>query len=106
MSVWCGRERYFPKKIASRLDESEIEKTKPCKYNGFGAPIVLTLERYVRFLIQISISLVSKAVFKFEKKSSNLTMSISLCPSAVLHGCGGLREAVSIHRIPQDVGGV
>ena len=27
MKVWCRRERYFPKKFASRPDESEIEKT-------------------------------------------------------------------------------
>ena len=53
-------------------------------------------QKTTKLAFQVLISLVSKPVFKFEIKSSNLTMSSSLCRSVVLHGCGGLREAVSI----------
>ena len=49
-----------------------------------------------KLVFQVLISLVSKPVFQVSIQSSNRNMSISLCRSVVLHGCGGLREAVSM----------
>ena len=110
MSVWCRRERYFPKKFASRLDESKhifFDVALVQARGKLSGKISLSSGRYAylfsRFrslLGEKLLSLASKPVFKFEIKSSNLTMSISLRQSVVLHGCGGLREAVSIRRIP------
>ena len=77
MSIWCRRERYFPKKLASRLDESEIEKTKHCKYNGFRTPIVLTLDRYALFVVFYNdvLGIIIKIPVRFRLDKSKITRS-------------------------------